>query len=89
MKKTCIADFSAVVSPIRYSPLAAPTPQGLQPYSFHLSPHHSNVVLTATVGLQAKQLIAMPDCPPETLMHFLPLSWNHPFNLLPHSHQAI
>jgi hypothetical protein len=51
---------------------------------FHLSLHHTHVVLTATVGLQAKQLIAMPDCPPETRMHFLPLSWNHPFNLLPH-----
>ncbi len=67
--------------PLHSSPLAAPTPQGLQPYSFHISSHHTHVVLTATVGLQAKQLIAMPDCPPETRMHFLPLSWNLPFNL--------
>jgi hypothetical protein len=78
-EKTCITGFSAMVPPppICSSPLAAPTPQGLQPYSFHLSPHHTHIVLTTTVWLQAKQLIAMPDCPPGNL-HAFPTSLMEP-----------
>jgi len=55
-------------------PPRRPNATGAATIFFHLSLHHTHVVSTATIGLQAKQLLAMPECPPETRMHFLSLS---------------
>jgi hypothetical protein len=59
-----------VEQPCPYSPNAT----GAATIFFHLFLHHTHVVSIATIGLQAEQLLAMPECPPETRMHFLSLS---------------